>query len=54
MNVKGKLFPMEAGTILMLEPAEKHAVASEDSKQDLQWVRFKARATPDSKHIAEE
>ena len=52
MNIEGERISLEAGTLLMVEPGEKHEIVSIDSNQGLQWVIIKERSTPDSKHLA--
>ncbi|MCJ7825510.1 MAG: cupin domain-containing protein [Anaerolineales bacterium] len=52
MNVEGKRVPLEAGMLLMVEPGEKHEIASIDAMQGLRWVIIKERSTPDSKQLA--
>ena len=49
MNVEGKMISLKAGSLLMVEPGEKHEIASIDTKQGLRWVIIKERSTPDSK-----
>ena len=51
MNVEGEMIPLEAGTLLMVEPGEKHEITAIDAEQGLRWVIIKEESTPDSKQL---
>lgn len=51
MNIEGEMISLEAGTLIMLEPGEKHEIVSIDSKQGLRWVIIKQQSTPASKQL---
>lgn len=46
--------PLEAGTVVMPHPGERHRVSWVDPEAGIQWVIIKERSAPDSKVIAEE
>ena len=54
MNIEGKMIPLKPGILLMVEPGERHEIASIDSKLGLRWVIIKERSEPGSKHLVDE
>ena len=52
--VEGETTPLEAGTVVMVEPGEKHRVSWVDPNAGVRWMIIKQRSEPDSKRIFEE
>ena len=51
LRVEGHSVPLRAGTVVMVEPGERHFVASV-SPSGVRWVLIKERSLPDSKLIS--
>ena len=47
--VEGKATPLAAGTVVMVEPGEKHRVSWVDPDAGVRWVLVKQRSEPNSK-----
>jgi mannose-6-phosphate isomerase-like protein (cupin superfamily) len=50
LQVEGSIVPLQAGSAVMVEPGERHQVASV-GPNGIRWVIIKERSIPDSKHI---
>nr|MCU0495487.1 cupin domain-containing protein [Chloroflexaceae bacterium] len=51
LEVEGKLVTLHAGMVVMIEPGERHQVASV-GKSGARWVVIKERSEPGSKFVA--
>ncbi len=51
LEVEGREIPLRAGTIAMIEPAERHRVVSV-APGGVRWVIVKQRSEPNSKHVS--
>lgn len=51
LEVEGELVPLRAGTVVMVEPDERHCVRFVDPHVGARWVIIKERSEPNSKHI---
>jgi len=54
LNVEGREAPLEAETVVMVRPGERHRVTWVDPDEGIQWVIIKERSAPDSKLIVPE
>lgn len=52
--VEGAEVPMEAETVVMVAPGERHRVLWVDPEQGIQWIVIKERSAPDTKFIVPE
>lgn len=52
--VEGKKVPLNAGTVVMVEPGERHRVVFVDPDVGARWVIVKEQSAPDGKHILPE
>lgn len=50
LEVDGSMFPLKAGSAVMVEPGERHRVTSV-GPNGIRWVIIKERSEPDSKHV---
>ena len=50
--VEGSRVPLEAGSLIMVEPGEKHRVLELDAANGIRWVIIKERSEPKSKILA--
>ena len=50
LEVDGRTTPLEAGTVVMVEPGEKHRVQNVGAA-GVRWVIVKERSAPDSKRV---
>lgn len=50
LEVEGRLAEIRAGSVVMIEPGERHRVSSVGN-QGVRWVIFKQRSLPNSKHL---
>ncbi len=44
--------PLRGGTVVMVEPGERHRVVFVDPQVGARWVAIKERSEPNSKHVA--
>ena len=51
LEVEGDTVPLDANTVVMVEPGERHRVASVDPELGLRWVAVKRVSAPDSKTV---
>ena len=51
LDVEGTTFPMEAETVVMVNPGEKHRVKHVDPDCGVRWVIVKQKSMPNSKHV---
>jgi len=49
LNVEERDVPLEANTIVMVQPGEQHHVVWVDPDAGIQWVIIKERSAPDGK-----
>jgi mannose-6-phosphate isomerase-like protein (cupin superfamily) len=54
LRVEGRDVPMEAGTVLMVQPGERHRVTWVDPDKGARWVAIKERSAPDGKVVVPE
>lgn len=54
LNVEGRDVPLEADTVVMVQPGERHRVAWIDLEEGVQWVIVKERSAPESKIVVPE
>lgn len=54
LNVEGGDVPLEAETVVMVRPGERHRVTWIDPEAGIQWVVIKEKSVPNSKRIAAE
>lgn len=54
LEVEGETVPLHGGTVMMVEPGEKHRIVAVDPQVGARWVVIKERSLPDSKHVAPE
>lgn len=54
LNVEGRDVPLEANTVVMVEPTERHRITWVDPNEGIQWVIIKQHSVPNSKIIAPE
>jgi hypothetical protein len=52
--VEGREAPVEANSVVMVEPGERHRWAWIDPHEGIQWVILKERSAPNSKVVAPE
>jgi hypothetical protein len=52
--VDGREVPMEANTVLIIAPGERHRVLWVDPAQGIQWIVIKERSAPNTKFIVPE
>lgn len=50
LDVEGSAVPLVAGSVVMVEPGERHQLTSIGA-QGVRWVIIKERSTPNSKHV---
>src|SRR5437764_785146 len=53
LEVDGRIVPLAAGTVVMVEAGERHRVTHVDRDAGARWVIVKERSEPDSKHISD-
>ncbi len=51
LEVEGKLIPLCGGMVVMVEPGERHRVATV-GEAGARWIVIKERSEPDTKHVA--
>ena len=51
LEVEERAVPLEAGTVVMVAPGERHRVRWVDPIQGARWVLVKERSAPDTKHV---
>lgn len=51
LEVEGQVVPLEAGTVVMVTPGERHRVTWVEPVHGVKWVIVKERSSPDSKHV---
>lgn len=51
VNVEGCDAPLEANTVLMIQPGERHRIAWIDPDEGIQWIIIKERSVPNSKIV---
>ena len=49
--VEAETVPLEAGTVVMVQPGERHRVSWVDPHVGVRWVIIKQCSAPNSKHI---
>lgn len=54
LNVEGRNVPLEANTIVMVQPGERHRVSWIDPEEGIGWVIVKERSAPNSKIVVPE
>ena len=54
MNVEGCDAPLEANTVLMIQPGERHRIVWIDPDEGIQWIIIKERSVPNSKIVVPE
>lgn len=54
LHIEGRDVPLEANTLVMVQPGERHRVLWVDPDEGIQWVIIKERSAPNSKVIASE
>lgn len=54
LNVEGREVPLEAQTVVMVQPRERHRVSWVDTEEGIQWVIIKERSAPESKIVVSE
>ena len=52
--VEGETVPLTGGTVVMVEPGERHRVVFVDPDIGARWVIVKQQSAPDSKHVVPE
>jgi len=51
LEVEGKQVPLHAGTVVMIEPGERHHVTSVGT-EGARWVVIKERSEPNTKYVS--
>jgi mannose-6-phosphate isomerase-like protein (cupin superfamily) len=51
LEVEGETVPLQADTVVMVEPGERHRVRCVDPDVGARWVIIKQRSEPNSKHV---
>jgi mannose-6-phosphate isomerase-like protein (cupin superfamily) len=51
LEVEGALVPLRSGSVVMVEPGERHRVAS-INEPGARWVVIKERSEPDTKYVS--
>jgi len=54
LHIEGQDVPMEAESVVMVQPGERHRVMWVDPDADAQWIVVKERSTPDGKVVVPE
>ncbi len=54
LRVEGEDVPLMAGTVVMVQPGERHRVTWVDPDGGVQWVVVKERSVPDGKIVVPE
>jgi len=54
LRVEGRDIPVEANTVVMVQPGERHRWAWIDPDEGVEWVIVKERSAPDSKIVVSE
>lgn len=54
LRVEGEDVPLVAGTVVMVQPGERHRVMWVDPDAGVQWVVIKERSVPDGKIVVPE
>ena len=54
LDVEGRDVPLEASSVVMVEPGERHRVTWVDPQQGVRWVIIKEHSLPDSKVVVPE
>jgi quercetin dioxygenase-like cupin family protein len=54
LTVEGETVPLVAGSLVMVEPGERHHVSWVDPDLGVRWAIIKERSEPDSKHVDSE
>jgi mannose-6-phosphate isomerase-like protein (cupin superfamily) len=52
LEVEGERVPLRGGTVVMVEPGERHRIVFVDPQAGARWVIIKERSEPNSKHVA--
>jgi len=52
--VEGRETPLTAGTVVMVEPGERHRVARVDPNEGVEWVIIKEKSDPRGRIVVEE
>lgn len=52
LEVDGSVVPLQAGSVVMVEPGEQHKVVDVGSS-GVRWVIIKERSEPNSKHVVD-
>lgn len=50
LEVESQVVPLDAGTVVMVAPGERHRVRAVDPAYGVRWVVVKERSLPGSKH----
>lgn len=51
LEVEGETVPLQADSIIMVEPKERHKIKYIDPDTGARWVIIKEKSEPNSKHI---
>lgn len=51
LEVEGQCVPLMGGTVVMVEPGERHRLVMVDPQVGARWVIIKERSTPNSKYV---
>ena len=51
LEVEDQRVPLRGGTVVMVEPGERHRVVFVDPEVGARWVIIKERSEPNSKHV---
>ncbi len=51
LEVEEQRVPLRGGTVVMVEPGERHRVVFVDPEVGARWVIIKERSEPNSKHV---
>ena len=54
LQVEGETMPLRAGSVVMVEPGERHEITWVEPEEGVRFVIIKERSEPDSKVVAEE
>lgn len=54
LHVEGRDVSLEAGSIVMVEPGERHRVTWVDPDAGVRWIVIKEHSTPDGKIVVSE
>jgi len=54
LEVEGETVPLEPNTVVMVEPGERHRVASVDPDVGMRWVIVKQVSAPNSKTLVDD